>query len=119
MDVEKATILVVSGAAEKVMPRNMFPEKSTEEIVEVQEWQRVQRTRRRAHQESWAVERHATKDPGMRSTLKRLALSVIPSRSLRRKLRRTQNKTRHHTLQSLTEVQVSPQPMTRTPALAT
>ena len=44
-----------------------------------------------------AVERHATKDPGTRGILKRTALSVIPSQSLRRKLRWTEQDLPPHT----------------------
>ena len=43
---KKVAVVVDSGAAENVMPKNMFPDTS-----KIEEWEDVQRTRRRAHQE--------------------------------------------------------------------
>ena len=72
------------------------------------------------------VERHATKDPGMRGILKRASVVCCPESNVRRKLQRTQSRTRHHTLQSHKEdhqhqvhIPASPQALTRTPTLAT
>ena len=50
-----------------------------------------------------AVERHATKDPGVRGILKRAMSFAIPSQNLRRKSRWTQSRIRYLILRSHTE----------------
>ena len=46
---KKVTVVVDWSAAENVMPRSMFPDKSTGETERSKNGKRVQRTRRRAH----------------------------------------------------------------------
>ena len=50
-----------------------------------------------------AVERHATKDPGVRGMLKRAMPPVIPSRNPKRRLHWTQSRNRHHAPRSRME----------------
>ena len=56
------TVVADSGAAENVMPRSMFPEIRHQTNGEVQAWKRVQRSRRREHQEVRAAS-HVRQDP--------------------------------------------------------
>ena len=48
-------MVVDSGAAENVMPRSMFPEIGIRQTERSKNGKRVQRTRRREHQELWAT----------------------------------------------------------------
>ena len=59
---KKVTVVVDSGAAQNVMPRSMFPEIGIRQTESPLEWKRVQRTRRRGHQEIWAAS-HVRQDP--------------------------------------------------------
>ena len=56
---KKVTVVVDSGAAENVMLRSIFPPQANREV---QGRKRVQRTRRREHQELWAAS-HVRQDP--------------------------------------------------------
>ena len=54
------TVVVDSGAAENVMTRSRLPEIGIRQTE--REWKRVQKTRRREHQELWTAD-HVRQDP--------------------------------------------------------
>ena len=53
--VKKVTVAVDTEPAEDVTPRRTFWKYPPKRIREIQEWEEVQRTRRRAHQELWTA----------------------------------------------------------------